>query len=80
MDQTLHQEVYRFIRYLVLDENGFLRTWRYKAENGQIFEKKEFRPFSQGVLDIAWTQDAQRIAISGIGKDRYGLLLLWGFM
>ncbi|XP_074533439.1 WD repeat-containing protein 1 [Halichoeres trimaculatus] len=52
------------------DITGKLRIWDTTQKEHIL--KNEFTPFCGKIMDIAWTQDSQRIAIVGEGREKFG--------
>lgn len=55
------------------DEEGHLRVWTPQNKDKTL--AVEARPISGPVLDMAWTEDSQRLAIVGQGQKSYGCVI-----
>ena len=51
------------------DEKGKLRIWSYNSDSKEFIIKKEHNLLSGSIHDVTWTEDNQRVAVSGEGKD-----------
>jgi hypothetical protein len=58
------------------DDKGKVRIFSYNIETREIVVKKEHSMVAGAVLSIAWTDDGQRIAAAGEGKDAFAKAVL----
>jgi len=56
------------------DITGTVRIW--DTVNTTHILKKEFKPLSGAINDLAWSNDSQRIVVGGDGKEKYGAAFL----
>jgi WD40 repeat protein len=56
------------------DITGTVRIW--DTVNATHILKKEFKPLSGAIYDLAWSNDSQRIVAVGDGKEKYGAAFL----
>jgi len=56
------------------DITGTVRIW--DTVNSTHILKKEFKPLSGAISDLAWSNDSQRIVVGGDGKEKFGAAFL----
>jgi hypothetical protein len=68
-----------FIVYLFLDVQGNVLVWDTVNKEEHIL-KYQKKTFSNGVLDVSWTEDSKRICVVGNGKELFGHYPLFFFI
>ncbi len=65
---------YSTLNYLIhfvliyIDQSGKIRIWDTTQKTHLL--KAEYQPINGAIRDIAWSTDAQRIAVVGEGRER----------
>ena len=54
--------------YFISDQGGKIRIW--DTVNPEHVLKNEFQPIGGAIKDVAWSNDNQRIAVGGEGREK----------
>ena len=55
--------------HFFIDQSGKVRIWDTTQKEHIL--KNEFQPLGGAIKDINWSDDSQRIAVAGEGKEKY---------
>lgn len=63
--------MFSFYFFDSIDVSGKIRIWDTTQKEHIL--KYEYTPFAGPIKDIAWTEDSQRIAVVGEGREKWVL-------